>query len=68
MQIEEFLGNDLENNDWLEGKKLTDEERNSLEMEVSLDEIKKALDGSNFESSSGWDGNLSKLYVSCAMC
>jgi hypothetical protein len=56
LSIEGFLsmeGDDIIN---LEGKKLTVDERDSLEGEVTLEELEKALDSSNFGSSSGWDG------------
>jgi hypothetical protein len=42
--------------DWLLRKKLTNEEQLDLEGEVIMEEMEKALDGSNFSSSSGWDG------------
>jgi hypothetical protein len=56
MRIEEFLHSGDEGVDWIESKKLNDDERGELEQEITMDELKKALDGSNFESSSGWDG------------
>ncbi len=40
MMIEEFLGNDLQAG-WINDKKLTVEERDELEVEVTLDEIKR---------------------------
>jgi hypothetical protein len=40
----------------MQNKKLNVIERNDLEGNVTLEEVRKALDGSNFESSSGWDG------------
>jgi hypothetical protein len=54
--IEGFLS--MEGNERLlgEGKKLTEEEKHSLEGEVTFEELEKALDSSNFESTSGWDG------------
>jgi hypothetical protein len=55
MSIEDFIGNNMQEG-WLNEKKLTRDEMEGLEAEVNIDEVKKALDGSNFESSSGWDG------------
>jgi exonuclease III len=56
LSIEGFLsmeGNEIVNR---EGKKLTEDEKDSLEGEVTLEELEKALDSSNFGSTSGWDG------------
>jgi hypothetical protein len=56
LKIEEFLYSGIEGEGRFEGQKLNDDERNELEQEITMEEVKKALDGSNFESSSGWDG------------
>ncbi len=40
----------------MQNKKLNEEEKNDLEGNVTIEEVKTVLDGSNFESSSGWDG------------
>ena len=56
LRIEDFLGDEGMNNDWVGNKKLTEEEKNSLETAVTLEEIKKALETSNLSSTSGWDG------------
>jgi hypothetical protein len=56
LSIEGFLSVEGDNIINLEGKKLTVNERDSLEGEVTVEELEKALDSSNFGSSSGWDG------------
>jgi exonuclease III len=56
MEIEEFLGREHGETDWLQGRKLSEDEKTDLEGVVTMEEVKRALDGSNFESSSGWDG------------
>jgi hypothetical protein len=56
IRIEYFLGRKYGNADWTQGRKLNDDERTDLEGVVTMEEVKVALDGSNFESSSGWDG------------
>jgi hypothetical protein len=38
------------------GKKVEEETRDSLEGEITLEELKKSLDSSNLNSSPGWDG------------
>ena len=43
-------------NDWVEGKKLNNEEQALLEGEVTLVELEEALKSSNMQSTSGWDG------------
>ncbi len=55
-RIEDFLQAGQEHQGWLQNKKLNEEEKNDLEGNVTIEEVKTALDGSNFESSSGWDG------------
>ena len=61
--MEEFLEEDTINLDWVQGKKLNNEERDSLEGEVTLEELEKALKSSNLGSSSGWDGISYKVLV-----
>jgi hypothetical protein len=56
IRIEDFLRERGEDQGWVNGKKLNDVERDDLEQEITMQEIKRALDGSNFERSSGWDG------------
>jgi len=68
IRIEEFLGVDVMNKEWLDNRKLSEEEKNSLEGDVTLDELLKALKSSNLNSSNGWDGVsyqvLQKFFVS----
>jgi exonuclease III len=54
--IEEFLYGDGQYEEWVEGRKLTEEEKISLEGEVSVVELENALETSNLKSTSGWDG------------
>ena len=56
LRIEEFLGMEGLNKDWIESKKLNAEERAELEGDVTIEELKKALYTSNLSSTSGWDG------------
>jgi hypothetical protein len=56
LAIEDFLGGDLANEEWIRSRKLTVDEKNSLEGVVSIEELKESLDASNFDSTSGWDG------------
>ncbi len=56
LRIEDFLQGEWNYGEYLQRKKLNDAERQDLDQAVTMDEVKKALDGSNFESSSGWDG------------
>ncbi len=56
IKIEDFLGREYGETDWIQGRKLSEDERADLEGVVTMEELKSALDGSNFESSSGWDG------------
>jgi hypothetical protein len=56
IKIEDFLLNGIGNQEMMNNRKLDEAERLDLESGVTMDEVKCALDGSNFESSSGWDG------------
>ncbi len=56
MRIEDYLFNGVEDLDEMNNKKLDAVEQLELENIVTLDEVKRALDESNFDSSSGWDG------------
>jgi hypothetical protein len=60
--IEDFLTQEVCQNDWVRGKKLTEEESISLEWEVTLQELDTALKNSNFKSTSGWDGLGFKVF------
>ncbi len=50
------MGDEIANIEWVNNRKLNDEERESLEGHVTFKELKEALDNSNFDSTSGWDG------------
>ncbi len=56
LSIEEFLQGDGLNEEWVEGRKLNEEEKMSLEGEITVAELEKALETSNLKSTSGWDG------------
>ncbi len=56
MSVEEFLGGRICNEDWVTDRKLSGEERESLEIAVTMEELKESMEKSNFESTSGWDG------------
>jgi hypothetical protein len=68
IRIEDFLGGEVSNLGWVNNKKLSEEEKLSLEGEVTLEELLKALKSSNLNSSNGWDGVsyqvLAKFFVS----
>ena len=56
MEIEEFLTLETCGEDWVNNRKLTREERDQLEGEITENELDEALKTSNMGSSSGWDG------------
>ncbi len=56
LSIEEFLQGDRVDEEWVEDRKLTEEEKISLEGEITEAELEKALETSNLKSTSGWDG------------
>jgi hypothetical protein len=56
IKIEDFLLTGGGGVEWMNKRKLTELERDELEGDVNREELRKALDGSNFDSSSGWDG------------
>jgi len=56
MRIEDFLSEDINNNELIEGNKLNEAEQATLEGEVTLEEMSEVLKSSNMHSSSGWDG------------
>jgi hypothetical protein len=56
MAIEDFLTADCCESDWVRKRKLTEVERVGLEGEVTMQELSDALDNSNFNSASRWDG------------
>jgi Reverse transcriptase (RNA-dependent DNA polymerase) len=53
IEIENFLDMDKDRE---RDNKLSEEEKQTLEGEITLEELKEALDSSNMESASGWDG------------
>jgi hypothetical protein len=56
MSIEDFLGGNEISADWVINKKLSEEEKGTLEGEITLTELDEALKSSNYNSASGWDG------------
>jgi len=63
--IEDFLTANVARGRDVERRKLNEEEKASLERDISTEELKKSLDKSNMNSSSGWDGisyNVIKKY------
>ncbi len=61
LSIEEFLHGDGLHEDWVEDRKLSEEEKMSLEGEITEAELDKALETSNLKSTSGWDGPSFKV-------
>ena len=60
--IEEFLGEDVLNLEWVSIKKLSNDEKLNLEGNITFDELEKALKTCNMSSSCGWDG-ISNLMI-----
>jgi hypothetical protein len=58
LSIEDFLGGNEINADWVTNKKLNEEEKGTLEGEITLAELDEALKSINYNSASGWDGLL----------
>ncbi len=56
MAIEDFIENGVVELEWVREKKLNEEEKAMLEGQVTMQEVEDALNDSNFESTSGWDG------------
>ena len=56
LEIEEFLEGGAHGQLNIDGRKLTDVEKESLEGRVTLNELEKSLEKSNMNSSCGWDG------------
>jgi Reverse transcriptase (RNA-dependent DNA polymerase) len=59
--IEDFLGPDITNNHLVRNSKLTENEKLTLEADLSISELKKALDESNLKSAPGIDGFSNKF-------
>jgi len=56
LKIEDYLGAETCHNEKILNKKLTEEEKQSLEGEITLLELGKSLEKSNLNSAGGWDG------------
>ena len=56
LEIEEFLEGRENGQLNIDGRKLTDVEKESLEGGVTLNELEKSLGKSNMNSACGWDG------------
>ena len=60
--LNDFFGDNDLNNPLLEQHKLSEEEKNDLEGEFTMEELKESLKQSNLDSSPGLDGISMKLY------
>jgi len=56
IKIEDFLTNGVCEQEWVRDRKLSADEQQSLEGVITMDELTKAMKGSNLQSSNGWDG------------
>ena len=56
ISIEEFLGQEILNLPEVKMKKLNDNERESLEVSITISELKKVIDKANLRSAPGYDG------------
>jgi len=56
ISIEDFLTRDVANSDWIQGRKLSEVEKNSMEIPITMEELTESLEKSNLKSTSGWDG------------
>jgi hypothetical protein len=54
--IEEFIGREGLEKEWVQEKRLTELEKEGLEGEVVMEELEKSLQKCNNNTSSGWDG------------
>jgi hypothetical protein len=54
--IESFLTENVVNSEWVGRRRLDAVEKESLENEITMNELTKSLEESNFHSTSGWDG------------
>ena len=61
INIQSFLGEDLINSDIVKNKILTVEEQSLLEGPITIEELRKALDGANMSSAPGVDDISNKL-------
>jgi hypothetical protein len=55
-EIEDFLMNENGFPEWISNRRLSNIDRDSLEHEVTMDELTKSMEASNFDSVGGWDG------------
>jgi hypothetical protein len=55
-EIEDFLMNEDGLPEWINDRKLSNIERDTLEEEVTMEELTKSMEASNFDSAGGWDG------------
>jgi hypothetical protein len=56
LSIESFLTENVVQSDWVARRRLDEVEKESLENEITMEELTKSLEESNFHSTSGWDG------------
>jgi len=56
IKIEDFLTQDIINRAEVQNKILDEDEKNSLEGRITIDELSNSLKNSNLESACGWDG------------
>ena len=61
VSVEQFLGPEISNCDYVNAKKLTENERMSMENQISVDELSESLKLSNKGSAAGHDGWSYKL-------
>ena len=63
--IEDFLGEDICNSGIVQNSKLTDLERDSMESELSLQELDNSMNKANLRSASGLDGFSNVMIKKC---
>ena len=63
--IEEFLGTDILNSDIVKDSRLTENERNLLDLPLTIDELDKSIKGANMKSAPGTDGFSNQLIKRC---
>ena len=60
--IEEFLGPEICNHPLIQNSKLTEAEKITLDLPLTIDELDKSLEKANFKSAAGVDG-MSNLFL-----
>ncbi len=60
--VEAFLGNDIVNSHIVQNSKLSDAERYSLDLPLTIEELDRSMDGANMKSAPGVDG-LSNVFL-----